>query len=387
VSATRLAVTGTMNDVPANPAGVNNSRHNAGTVTISASSSGAEISWYSAATGGTALHTGNSYTPSITGSTTYYAEAKITATGCISAGRTAVTATMLTKPANPTGIGNTRCGSGTVTISATTTSSGAEIDWYSEATGGSSLYTGNSYTPTITESTTYYAEARYTSSGEVSEARTPVEAIVIVVPLPTITVVSTSSNKFAPATFTATGGSGSYLWKGAFEGRTGAIQYTTTTPGVYTAYAVSYVQLPTLTCYSSNSTNYAGYVYGNAAIGATCSIYLDCSSNHCTCNRCVEENAQCSGNYAYYTPWSRTAACASGWTRNAGCSRLPFAATISMSRCNGVTSGCSRNTQGEYRFTCNTSTGAVTNAYTEPCWHCCDDRLCENYYICYKKVK
>jgi hypothetical protein len=190
LSAARTAVGATINAIPVNPTGVNNSRIEAGTVTISATttSSGAVIEWYSASSGGASLYTGNSYTPSITGSTTYYAQAKVTATGCISAGRTAVVATMLTRPANPTGVGSTRCGSGTVTISATSTSPDAVIDWYSTATDESAFYTGNTYTIlSISTSTTYYVEARYLSTGVVSASRTPVVVTVNSVAAPSVT--------------------------------------------------------------------------------------------------------------------------------------------------------------------------------------------------------
>jgi hypothetical protein len=56
------------------------------------------MEWYANATGGAVLHTGSSYMPSITGSATYYAQAANTATGCVSASRTAVTATVYTVP-------------------------------------------------------------------------------------------------------------------------------------------------------------------------------------------------------------------------------------------------------------------------------------------------
>jgi hypothetical protein len=58
----------------------------------------------------------------------------------------------------------TRCGTGTVNISAVP-SSGASINWYAAASGGSSLFTGNTFTtPSISTTTTYYAEA-VTGSG------------------------------------------------------------------------------------------------------------------------------------------------------------------------------------------------------------------------------
>ena len=70
-----------------------------------------------------------------------------------------------------------RCGSGTVTIGAS--SSDAEIDWYVAASGGISVTTGANYTPDVTTSTTYYAESRYSTTGCVSSSRTPVPATVI----------------------------------------------------------------------------------------------------------------------------------------------------------------------------------------------------------------
>jgi hypothetical protein len=90
----------TVNALPTNPIGVNNSRCGDGTVTISATSSGAVIDWYAAASGGSSVSTGTSYTtPNITATKTYYAQARISATGCVSASRTAVTATRNNVPA------------------------------------------------------------------------------------------------------------------------------------------------------------------------------------------------------------------------------------------------------------------------------------------------
>ena len=54
----------------------------------------------------------------------------------------------------------TRCGIGTVNLSATP-NVGSVINWYAAAAGGSILHTGNTFTtPTLTATTTYYAEAK-----------------------------------------------------------------------------------------------------------------------------------------------------------------------------------------------------------------------------------
>jgi hypothetical protein len=84
---------------PASPTGVNGSRTNAGTVTLSATAqSGAVVDWYANPTGGNVLSgglgTSTFTTPSITTTTTYYAQARNSTTGCVSSTRTAVTATV-----------------------------------------------------------------------------------------------------------------------------------------------------------------------------------------------------------------------------------------------------------------------------------------------------
>jgi uncharacterized protein (TIGR02145 family) len=195
----------TINTVPAITASAGDSRCGQGTLTLSATpSSGAVIDWYNAASGGTSLYTGNSYTPDVTTSTTYYAQARIAATGCVSA-RMAVTAAVNTVLANPAVTHGARCGAGTLTLSATP-SAGAVIDWYDNATGGTSLYTGNSYTPDVTTSTTYYAQARIEATGCVS-ARIAVLATINPAPAPP-TMSGGGTQCGGSLNITATAGSG-----------------------------------------------------------------------------------------------------------------------------------------------------------------------------------
>jgi hypothetical protein len=88
-----------VNSLPANPSVTPNERCDAGTVALNATSSGAAIDWYTMASDGTFLLTGNSYTtPSLSTSTTYYAEARNTTTGCLSANRMPVLATVYPLP-------------------------------------------------------------------------------------------------------------------------------------------------------------------------------------------------------------------------------------------------------------------------------------------------
>ncbi len=84
-------------------------------------------------------------------------------------------------PSSPTAVNGSRNGTGTVTISATV-GSGQTVDWYANSTGGNPFLTGNtSYTtPSISSTTTYYAQARNTTTGCVSSTRTQVKGTVIV---------------------------------------------------------------------------------------------------------------------------------------------------------------------------------------------------------------
>lgn len=140
---------------------------------------GATISWYSQATGGTAIHTGPSYTTSILNSTTtYYVDA-----GCES-NRKSVVATINQTPTAPVAVKSTygNCGPGPVTIEASANI--GQINWFAEATGGTSLHLGNSYTtPILSSNTTYYAEA--SNNNCIYGTRTPVN--IEIYPLPVVT--------------------------------------------------------------------------------------------------------------------------------------------------------------------------------------------------------
>ena len=134
-----------------------------------------QINWYTAASGGSSIATGNTFTtPSLSSTTIYYTDAG-TSVSCISA-RVPVTATINSIPSSPTITDGSRCGTGTVQLGA---SSSQTVDWYAAATGGSAIGTGLSFTtPSISSTTTYYAEA----TNGCSSARVPVQAIVNIVP-------------------------------------------------------------------------------------------------------------------------------------------------------------------------------------------------------------
>jgi uncharacterized protein (TIGR02145 family) len=85
------------NLLPAIPDVTSEPRQCSGTVTLNASSPGAVIDWYADAAAATPLHTGASYTtPEIGTSTTYYVQARVENTGCLSA-RVPVLAEVITE--------------------------------------------------------------------------------------------------------------------------------------------------------------------------------------------------------------------------------------------------------------------------------------------------
>lgn len=151
----RIPVNAIINSVPVAPTAVDSTRCGPGTVNLSVSSSNT-VQWYAVSSGGSLLSTGLNYTtPSLTVNTPYYVQA-IDANSCIST-RTEIIATIGTSLADPIMINGSVCGSGTVTLS-TTSSNG--IHWYNDAIGTTLLGTGASFTtPFLTATTTYYAQA------------------------------------------------------------------------------------------------------------------------------------------------------------------------------------------------------------------------------------
>ncbi|KMQ52943.1 hypothetical protein CHISP_0164 [Chitinispirillum alkaliphilum] len=122
---------------------VHGQRCGTGSVTLTASvPDGVTIDWYDSDSSGSIVPGGegvlNFTTPSISTSTTYYAEARNTTTGCISTSRTAVTATVhpsssggsLTGGATPICIGSS---TGTITLSGYT---GSVVRWQRRLNGG-----------------------------------------------------------------------------------------------------------------------------------------------------------------------------------------------------------------------------------------------------------
>lgn len=133
----------------------------------------------SAGTGGTYSWSTGASTQSITVITATSYTVTVTNAGGCSATSASTTLTANTTPTISSTQGDSRCGAGTVNLSATP--SAGNIDWYAAATGGTSLSNGNAYNPSISSTTIYYAEA---VSNGCSSSRTAVTGTVT--PIPTI---------------------------------------------------------------------------------------------------------------------------------------------------------------------------------------------------------
>ena len=94
---------------------------------------------------------------------TFYLADVTCATGSVTGSSTAIQITFASTVVNTTP--GSRCGLGTVNLNATGSAS-SNISWYANASGGSVLANGTSFTtPTLTETTTYFAAAEQSVTG------------------------------------------------------------------------------------------------------------------------------------------------------------------------------------------------------------------------------
>ncbi len=172
----QVAVTATIDPVPASPVCAGVSRCGPGTVGLFATSS-ATVNWYNDPVSGALIHSGNQFaTGYIPHDTVFYAEADNS--GCISE-RIAVqvTVTSATPPLVNT---VSRCGPGTLVLTA---SSFSPVFWYDSLIGGNLVGSGvNLLTPSLTTSRYYFAEA----NNGCASARVPALAMVNEIPAPPV---------------------------------------------------------------------------------------------------------------------------------------------------------------------------------------------------------
>src|SRR5690606_30971761 len=112
------------------------------TMTVSGAPAGATYRWYSQEIGGTVMATGASYTTATAGQ--YYVSMAVPGT-CEST-RRLVTATINAIPTEPQVTNSSRCGTGTLVLSASGAVVGQGYRWYTASAGGTPIATGQNYT-------------------------------------------------------------------------------------------------------------------------------------------------------------------------------------------------------------------------------------------------
>lgn len=180
VSGTRTAVLATINPLAVVISPTSRSRCGAGTVNLTAGAfAGTVLEWYSDSSLTNLLATAANFTtPVLSTTTTYYVRARVTATGCLSSA-VPVTATINPLPVIVSTTPSSRCGAGSVTLTATG-GNGNVIDWFEFANGGATLLANSTSftTPILTTTKNYYASSRDTLTGCVSLPRELVRATI-----------------------------------------------------------------------------------------------------------------------------------------------------------------------------------------------------------------
>ncbi|WP_343304611.1 gliding motility-associated C-terminal domain-containing protein [Chitinophaga niabensis] len=163
--------------------------------------------WYSQATGGTPLFTGTSFQSGpVSTDTAFYVEAVKASINCPNPIRTKAVVKITGAPAAPT-LDNTSvntCAGTTATIKATAPV-GATFRWYAQQTGGTPIFTGDTFiTPALDSSAIYYAET-VSSGGCASTTRTAVQVNITARPAtPDVTPPSAAVCAGSVTTLTAT---------------------------------------------------------------------------------------------------------------------------------------------------------------------------------------
>ncbi len=216
----------------------------AATFTVQNPQTGYTYNWYAAATGGTALATGTTFTtPVLTTTATYYIET-INA-GC-TIPRTPVTATVTTVT-TPSANSAAICNGSSATLTVLSPNGAYTYNWYAAATGGTILFTGTSYTtPALTTTTTYYADA---VNGSCTSPRTAVTVTVTTIPAPVANSVAVCNGASAALTVQSPNAAYTYNWYTVSTGGTAVATGTTfTTPIITVSPTMYYVDATDGTC-------------------------------------------------------------------------------------------------------------------------------------------
>ena len=199
-----------VNAIPSAPATVGATRCGAGTVTLSASGcTGGTLKWYDAASGGTLVNTGATYAPNLSTTTSFWVSCT-SAAGC-EGPRTQVTDTINAIPSAPATVGASRCGAGTVTLSASGCTGGT-LKWYDAASGGTLVNTGATYAPNLSTTTSFWVSC--TSAAGCEGPRTQVTDTINAIPV----VTANDTDVCAGNTVLLTGSPAGGIWNSTTSG-------------------------------------------------------------------------------------------------------------------------------------------------------------------------
>jgi len=237
----KQSITISSGNTPPAPTAANSSTCPGGTATLTATAPGGAYQWYDAATGGTLLGNGATYTTQpLTATTTYYVE---TSSGQCTSARTAVTVSIV-NTLNTAGA--SVCSGNVATLSA----GGATAYQWTDA-NGNVVGSGPTYTtPPLSASATYYVVG---SGNGCTSARTPVTA----------TVTPT------PQSPTAAGAS-------VCSGSTANLQVTSSTSGL----TIDWFSTP-----SGGTSLITSPYYTTPPLNSTTTYYVQASSNGCVSPR------------------------------------------------------------------------------------------------------
>jgi len=173
----------------------------AAVLSVNTPSAALTYSWFSAPTGGTAIHTGNSYSlTSVTAPATYYVEA-VNAAGCISDTRATATVMVNAIPADAQLNNVSVCPGSDVTLQVQNVNTATiTYRWYPTATGGAPVAIGYSFSLVgVSAPSVWYVEG-FSTAGCISATRTSVQVSLtprLATPSVTVTAISFSSLTFS----------------------------------------------------------------------------------------------------------------------------------------------------------------------------------------------
>ena len=273
------------------------------TLSVSIGSGGDQVQWFNVPSGGSPVGTGTSYTtPTLSSSAGYYAASVISASGCQSS-RLAITVNVNPVPAPISTANGTTCGTGSVTLRATSDPGDGITQWYAGSGGGTAFATSNSYTATFSSTTTYYVTTLNSTTGCETSPRIPVTATVN--PMPSVSVQSKSICDGSLTSVAISGSAGAtFSWtlyssnnvagagagSGSLINQTLSLSTDTTTPG-----SATYTVTPTYNGCVGPSQNFTVTVNPNPVASAP-------------------TQSVCSGGTVTVTPTSSVSGTTYSWT-------------------------------------------------------------------------